>query len=182
MSRIGKKIINIPDQVKIKIDKDLIMVQGPEGELSLKLNPHIKIDLQDKTIAVDVNNNKDKYQKSLWGTFRQLLNNLLIGVTEGFTKKLEINGVGYKADLKGKELILHVGYSHPVIFSIPDNIEVKIEKNLITISGIDKQLVGETAAQIRKIKPPEPYKGKGIKYVDEVIRRKAGKQAKATAS
>ena len=112
----------------------------------------------------------------MWGTYRQLIENMIIGVTQGFEKKLEINGVGYKAEVKEKQLILNVGFSHSVNFEIPENIEVRVEKNLIIVSGIDKQLVGEVAAQIRKIKKPEPYKGKGIKYLGEQIRRKVGKK------
>ncbi|MBU4360776.1 50S ribosomal protein L6 [Patescibacteria group bacterium] len=187
MSRIGKKPILIPEKVDVKIDNDFVIVKGPKGELKQKLIPEIKLNFSDdkKELNVDIKNKDVKKEKALWGTFRQLINNMIIGVTEGFEKKLEINGVGYKAVITGKtgsasggELVLNVGFSHPVNFKIPENIDIAVEKNLITISGIDKQLVGETAAQIRKIKKPEPYKGKGIKYVDEIIRRKAGKQAK----
>ncbi len=184
MSRIGKKPIIIPDEVNVKIDGDLVVVKGPKGELKLNLASGVEVEQKEKKLEINVKNENEKKYKSLWGTFRQLINNMVVGVTKGFEKKLEINGVGYKAEIssgKERELILNVGYSHPVNFKIPENIEIQIEKNIITITGIDKQLVGETAAKIRKIRKPEPYKGKGIKYLDEVIRRKAGKQAKGVA-
>lgn len=193
MSRIGKKPIQIPNKVEVKVDAGLILVKGPKGELKLDLVNGVNVEIKDKELVVKVKNEDEKRYRSLWGTFRQLINNMIVGVSEGFEKKLEINGVGFKAEVsrnsagstsgeKGDELILNVGYSHAVNFKIPQGIEIVVEKNIITISGIDKQLVGETAAQIRKTKKPEPYKGKGIKYVDEVIRRKAGKQAKTVGA
>lgn len=182
MSRIGKKPIQIPDQVEVKIEGDLVMVKGPKGELKQKLVPELKLEQKDKEVLVKVANEQEKKQRALWGTFRQLINNMILGVTEGFEKQLEINGVGYRAEVKGEILVLNVGFSHPVNFKIPVGIQVKVEKNIITISGQDKHLVGEIAAQIRRIKKPEPYKGKGIKYVNEVIRRKAGKQAKGVGA
>lgn len=178
MSRIGKKTIIIPEKVEVKLEHGLVVVKGPKGELKQKIHPLVHVEVKDKEINVKIKNDKDKLQKSLWGTTRQLVSNMILGVTQGFQKQLEINGIGYRAEIKANELILNIGYSHSVNFKIPENIEIKVEKNLITVSGIDKQLVGETAAQIRKVRKPEPYKGKGIKYVDEVIRRKAGKQAK----
>ncbi len=181
MSRIGKKTIQIPEKVEVKIEKNSVLVKGAKGELKLELIPEIKLEKKDNEIFVKVKDESVKQQRSVWGTFRQLIDNMLIGVTQGFEKQLEINGVGYRAELKDKNLILNVGFSQPVEFKIPEGIEIKVEKNTITVSGIDKQLVGETAAQIREIKKPEPYKGKGIKYVDEVVRRKAGKQVKTTA-
>ena len=184
MSRIGKKTIIIPENVDLKIDGNFVIAKGPKGELKQKLVPEIKLKFSDdkKELTVSVDNENIKKERSLWGTYRQLINNLILGVTEGFEKKLEINGVGYKAAIANKELVLNVGFSHPVNFKIPKNLEITTEKNVITIKGIDKHLVGETAAQIRKIKKPEPYKGKGIKYIDEVIRRKAGKQAKGVGA
>ena len=178
MSRVGKKPIQIPEKVEIKIDDNLVFVKGPKGELKLKILPEIKIEQRDGEIIVRVDNENIKKERSLWGTFRQLIENMIIGVTEGFEKKLEFNGVGYRVEVKGKDLVLNVGFSHPVVFTPIEGVTVTVEKNIITVSGIDKQTVGEMAAQIRKIKKPEPYKGKGIKYIDEVIRRKAGKQAK----
>ena len=179
MSRIGKKPILIPEKVDVKISNGLVVVSGPKGELKRNVNSLIKIEIKDKEIVLNIKNEDDKLEKSLWGTERQLINNMIVGVNEGFSKKLEINGVGYRAATSGKSLTLSVGYSHPVEFKIPEGIDVSVEKNLITVSGIDKQQVGEISAQIRKIRKPEPYKGKGIKYVDEVIIRKAGKQAKS---
>jgi len=181
MSRIGKKPIQIPEKIEIKIEGDLVIVKGPKGELKLNLVSEVKVEKKENKLIVKINNEENKKEKSLWGTYRQLIENMVIGVNEGFEKKLEINGVGFRSELKGKDLILNIGFSHPVEFKIPEGITIQIEKNIISISGIDKQLVGETAAQIRKIKKPEPYKGKGIKYIDEVIRRKAGKQAKTVA-
>lgn len=178
MSRIGKRPIKIPQGVEVSVDKDKINVKGPKGELSQKIHHKVKIEKNEDELKVKVNDPEDRRQKALWGLFASLINNMIIGVTEGFEKRLEINGVGYGAQLQGDKLILRVGYSHPVEFDLPNGIEAQIEKNIITISGIDKKLVGETAAQIRSVRKPEPYKGKGIKYIDEIIRRKAGKAAK----
>lgn len=182
MSRIGKNPIQIPEKVEVKVNDGLIVVKGEQGELKQKIHPQVLVEIEDKQVVIKIKNDKDKLQKSLWGTTRQLINNMILGVTQGFEKKLEVNGVGYRVQLNGKLLVLNVGYSHPVEFKVPDGIDISVEKNIITVSGIDKQLVGETAAQIRKVRKPEPYKGKGIKYVDEVIRRKMGKQAKAAGA
>ncbi|MFH0951717.1 MAG: 50S ribosomal protein L6 [Patescibacteria group bacterium] len=181
MSRIGKKPIIIPDQVTVEITGDKAVVKGPKGELTVKLHARVQVKQEDKTLLVTVTNPDLKFDRSLWGLFRMLIANSITGVSEGYVKKLEINGVGYKALVKGQSIELIVGFSHPVNYNLPAGIEAKVEKNIITISGIDKQLVGEVAAQIRAVKKPEPYKGKGIKYADEVIRRKAGKVVKATA-
>jgi large subunit ribosomal protein L6 len=180
MSRVGKQPINIPEGVNIKIENQNIIIKGIKGELVQKIHSNVKIEQKDKELLISVQKPKDKKQRALWGLFQRLISNMIEGVTKEFEKKLEINGLGYKAEVSGDKLILNVGFSHQVNFNIPKNINIKIEKNIITISGIDKQLVGETAAKIRKIKKPEPYKGKGIKYLDEVIKRKAGKAAKAT--
>ncbi len=177
MSRLGKKPIPLPDGIQAKIENDFIIVKGPKGELKQKLHEKVKVEINDSEIKVLVEKPEVKKQKALWGLFRSLINNMVIGVNEGFEKKLEINGIGYKASISGQKLTLHVGYSHPVDYMLPKGIKGQVEGNIITISGIDKQLVGEIAAQIRKIRKPEPYKGKGIKYVDEVIRRKVGKAA-----
>jgi len=181
MSRIGKKIINVPEKVEVTINRDLVVVKGPKGELQQKIPLEIIVTLTNNEIAItpkDVNNKK---QKAVWGTIRQLINNMVIGVTIGFEKKLEINGVGYKAEVKNDLLVLNLGYSHPVNFSIPAGIKIDIDKNSIILTGFDKHLIGETAASIRKLRKPEPYKGKGIKYAEEIIRRKAGKQVKTAA-
>ncbi len=182
MSRIGKKPIEIPEKVEIKTEGPGIVVKGPKGELRMRIHPLVKIEQKDKQLIVSVKNETDRNQKAVWGLTRTLIANLVEGVTDGFKKQLEINGIGYKANVSGKKLILNIGYSHPVEFPIPEGIDIKIEANIITVAGIDKKLVGETAAQIRAIKKPEPYKGKGIKYLDEVVRRKAGKTAKAVGA
>ena len=177
MSRLGKLPIELPAGTQAKIEKDFIIVNGPKGELKEKIHSLIKVDINDSKIIVSVENIDDKKEKSFWGLYRSLINNMVVGVNEGFEKKLEINGVGYRASISGKKLILNVGYSHPVEYNLPDNITVNVEGNVITVNGIDKQCVGEVAAQIRKVRKPEPYKGKGIKYIDEIIRRKVGKTA-----
>ena len=178
MSRIGKQPIIIPESVEIKIDGDLLTVKGPKGELKQKLHPDVDIEVKDKKIIVKL---KEKAKNTaIWGTFRALAANMIKGVTEGFEKKLLFEGVGYRANVEGKKLILNLGFSHPIEIQTPQGIEFKAEKNTITISGIDKQLVGEIAANIRTKRKPEPYKGTGIRYEDEVIRRKAGKKAAAT--
>jgi large subunit ribosomal protein L6 len=179
MSRIGKQPIDIPEGVEVKIDDQKITIKGPKGELSQEIHPQVLVTQKDKIIKIEVKDPEEKSQRALWGLFQRLISNMIEGVTKGYEKKLEIIGVGYKAALQDKNLILNVGYSHPVNFAIPQGIEVKVEKNIISVAGIDKQQVGQVAAQIRSIRKPEPYKGKGIKYVDEVVQRKAGKAAKA---
>jgi len=182
MSRIGKKPITIPEKVEVKIEGNQVKVKGPKGELSQVLHPLVKINQSDGALKVEVGNPENKEQASLWGLSRTLVSNLVEGVTEGFNKQLEVNGIGFKAQVNGNKLVLNVGFSHPVEFDIPEGIQINVEKNLITVSGIDKQQVGQVAAEIRSIKKPEPYKGKGIKYLDEVIRRKAGKVVKGSES
>jgi len=177
MSRLGKLPIALPPQTEARIDGDLLVVKGAKGELWEKIRPEVSIKIADNQIAVAVSNTKDTKVKAMWGLYRSLIKNMVLGVTEGFEKKLEINGVGYRAAVSGQKLVLNVGYSHPVEFELPAGIAAKTEANTITLSGINKQVVGETAAQIRKIRQPEPYKGKGIKYADEIIRRKEGKKA-----
>lgn len=181
MSRIGKKEIKIPEGVEIKIADNLFTAKGPKGELSLQLHPKIKLAKEENSLRVSVENPEIKREKSLWGTFGKLVYNVVFGVSKGYEKQLELKGVGYRASLSQNKLVLNVGFSHPVEFILPSGIEAKIEKNTIIISGIDKQLVGETAARIRRIRKPEPYKGTGIKYVDEIIRKKAGKKAISSA-
>ncbi|USN53764.1 MAG: 50S ribosomal protein L6 [Candidatus Nomurabacteria bacterium] len=181
MSRIGKLPIAIPDGVTVTLTPELITVKGPKGELQQALLAKVQVTQENGAVQVSVKDPNEKQQRSLWGLYQRLISNMIIGVTKGFTKQLEINGVGYQAVMKGKNLVLSVGFSHPVEFPIPDDLIATAEKNQITISGSDKQRVGEIAAQIRRIRKPEPYKGKGIKYSDEIIRRKAGKQAKAGA-
>jgi large subunit ribosomal protein L6 len=179
MSRIGNKPLAIPSGVQVDIAPALIKVKGPKGELTQAGHPHVQAHLDGTTLTVTVSEPTDKKDRALWGLYRVLIGNMVEGVTKGFVKKLEFNGVGYKANVNGKILRVDAGYSHDVDFPIPDGIQISVEKNVITVAGIDKQLVGETAAQIRKIRKPEPYLGKGIKYADEVLLRKAGKSAKS---
>ncbi len=181
MSRVGKSLITIPSGVEVKIESGLITVKGPKGTLTTKLHPAITISQADGILVTTVSPEATK-AAALWGLFRSLVNNMIQGVTQGFQKQLEINGIGFKAEVKGREVVLALGFSHPVMYPLPAGIEAKVEKNLITISGFDKQLVGEVAAQIRRLKKPEPYKGKGIKYVDEVIHKKAGKALKGATA
>ena len=176
MSRVGSKEINIPESVKINLQDGLISAEGPLGKLESKLNSQIEVIIEGQKITMKPKSD-DKTLVSFWGLQRNLVNNLIIGVSEGFTKKLEMNGVGYRAALKGKTLELLLGYSHPINYDIPENIAVTVDKqNNIEIKGPDKQLVGQTAAEIRNFRGPEPYKGKGIKYADEYINRKEGKK------
>ena len=177
MSRIGKLPINIPNGVTITIDNGVLTVQGPKGTLKQALHPQVIIEQADNQLTVNVKNADNKSQRSLWGLFRRLIDNMVVGVTEGFSKKLEINGVGFKAAVSGRNLLLQLGYSHPIDYAMPEGIDIVVEKNVVTVSGIDKQVVGQTAAEIRSFKKPEPYKGKGIKYENEVVRRKVGKAA-----
>ena len=178
MSRIGKQPIIIPEKVEVKIDGNNISIKGPKGELTMIKSPNVDVTVKDNEIITSIAEGSPKLVRSLWGTTRSILDNLVVGVTEGYKKELEINGVGFKAAMQGKVLVLNVGFSHQVEYNIPETINASVEKNVITIEGIDKQQVGQVAAEIRAIKKPEPYKGKGIKYIDEVIRRKAGKVAK----
>lgn len=176
MSRIGKQVIVIPDGVQVVIEQNHVQVTGPKGSLATDFRPDVKIEKTDKEIRVSIPY-ESKQMSMLWGTTRALLANMVLGATTGFSKQLEVQGVGYKAKVEGKELSCELGFTHPRVMQIPEGLEVKIEKNMLTISGIDKQLVGEFSAQIRKLKPPEPYKGKGIRYVGEYVIRKEGKRS-----
>jgi len=184
MSRVGKKPITIPEGVEVKLEDKHIFVKGPKGALEMDIHNKSEVVLGEadgeKIIEVKATDTADKEAIAMWGTTRALIANMVSGVTEGFSRSLEVVGVGYKVNMKGKDVVFEVGYSHPVEFKIPEGIDVKIEKNNVIVSGIDRQLVGKIAAEMRKIRKPEPYKGKGIKYSDEVIRRKAGKAAKTT--
>lgn len=182
MSKIGKQAISIPQGVEVKIEQNQVKVKGVKGELLLPLISDISLEIKEGMVFVSRKNEK-KETGAYHGLFRSLISNMVKGVSEGFSKELEMSGVGYKAKLQNGKLFLSVGYSHSVEFAIPKEIEVKVsEETKIIISGIDKELVGQIAAQIRKIKPCEPYKGKGIKYVGEMVRRKAGKAGKAAVS
>lgn len=183
MSRIGKKPIDVPNGVEVKVEESAgafkVYVKGAKGSLEVEVPMGVSVGQNENQLNFDVKKPEDKDQRSLWGLSRTLVNNAILGVTEGYSKELEINGVGFKAAVQGQNLVLNVGFSHPVEYKIPEGIAIEAEKNNIKISGIDKQLVGQTAAEIRAIKKPEPYKGKGIKYSDEQIRRKAGKVVKS---
>lgn len=179
MSRIGKQIIELPKGVEVNISGQDVTVKSSKGSLALTLPEGIGLDIQENQVVTTIANEQDQQQRMLWGTNASLVKNMVVGLSEGFKKELEVNGVGFKVALKGKNVELALGFSHPVIYALPEGITCEVEKNKITISGIDKQLVGQVASHIRGFKKPEPYKGKGIKYIDEVIRRKAGKAAGA---
>ncbi len=181
MSRVGKKIIQIPSGVEVNIDDTAIVVKGPKGSLLQARHPHVTVAMQGDTISCAVSDPRDVSQRALWGLFGALMRNMIVGVTQGYSRGLEVRGVGYKCKVEGKKLILDVGYSHEVLFVIPEDVAIACDKNVITVSGIDKQKVGFVASQIRKIRAPEPYKGKGIRYVDEIVPLKAGKAAKTAA-
>ncbi len=176
MSRIGKLAVPLPDKVTATIDGQTVSVKGPKGELSVELVKEVKARMTDEGIKVEPVNNS-KRARSMWGMSRTLVANIVTGVSEGFSKRLEINGVGYRAMLKGKELQLQLGFSHDVIYPVPEGITIECPKQTeIVVSGIEKQRVGQVAAEIRRFRPPEPYKGKGIKYAGEYIFRKEGKK------
>lgn len=199
MSRTGKKLISIPNKIEISLDQDILTVNGPYGILSYKIPKNLKVNVLNDNQEISKEFDKpifsitskdasflqlsilanDKKTRQCFGLSRTLINNMILGVNQKFSKKLEMVGVGYKAQMGNKKLILNVGFSHPVEMDIPDEIEVKIEKNVnISLEGIDKEKIGLFASQIRALRPPEPYKGKGIKYMGERIIRKAGKSAK----
>lgn len=174
MSRIGKKPIGIPDKVEVKVSGSTVDVKGPKGQLTYTFCKEVKVEKNDKVLNV-VPVDKTVTARSRWGLSRTLLGNMVNGVTVGFVKTLEFNGVGYKAAVSGSNLTLNLGYSHPIEYKLPKGIEAKVNKNTIEIHGCDKELVGFVAAQVRSFREPEPYKGKGLKYLDEKIIRKAGK-------
>lgn len=190
MSRIGKKPVVLENGVTAEIAGHTLTVKGPKGSLTLEVHPKVSVKVENNEVLVDVAKKEDKKERALWGLFRSLVQNMVDGVTKGYSKTLDIVGVGFKAEVRGQNLVLNLGFSHPIDFAIPQGVEMKVEKNpekvtilqyqtTVTISGIDKHLVGQVAANIRELKKPEPYKGKGIKYGDEVIARKAGKVVKA---
>lgn len=185
MSRIGKKIIDLPEKVSVESKDGLIVVKGPKGELSFKLPRGLKIAKEAGRLSVETlggDGGLADNKNALWGTARSVIYNMVKGVMDGYEKKMEIEGVGFKAQLQGDKLILNIGFSHPVEVNAPRGVSFRVEKNAIFVSGTDKFLVGSVAAGIRKLKKPEPYKGKGIRYAGEIVRRKAGKKATASAA
>ena len=177
MSRIGKRVLTFPENVNVNVENNIVTVKGPKGELSLELVKNIEVKVEENTVIVEPSKN-DKFTHAMHGTTNANIKNMIIGVTEGYKKALEIVGVGYKFNLQGTKLTVNAGYSHPVVMEVPAGLEVKqINNTEIEIEGIDKVKVGEFAANVRKVRGPEPYKGKGIKYKGEQIRRKEGKKA-----
>ncbi len=178
MSRIGRKPINIPAGVEVAFENSVMTVKGPKGTLTQKINPNMAVEINEGIIEVK-RPNDDKENRSLHGLTRTLIANMMVGVTEGYKKQLEVNGVGYRCQKQGKQLVMNLGFSHNVVFEDTEDITIEVPgPNSIIIHGADKQKVGQFAAEIREKRPPEPYKGKGIKYVDEYIRRKEGKAGK----
>jgi large subunit ribosomal protein L6 len=181
MSRIGRKPLEIPKGVTVSITTDAVSTKGPKGTLTLKRHKDIEIkqakDDEKKDVIVFERKGDLGSQRAAHGLMRALVGNMLTGVTQGFTRQLEINGVGYKAEIKGPKVVLSLGYSHPIEYQLPEGISAKVDKNLLILSGIDRQALGAATAKIRSFRPPEPYKGKGIKYVEETVLRKAGKTA-----
>ncbi len=175
MSRIGKQKINIPEKTEVIISEGKLVVKGPLGELTKDLRPEIEIKVEDKTATV-VPVDDSVFARSLWGTYASHLLNMIQGVNSPYEKKLIVEGVGFKSDIKGKDLVMALGFSHDVVIAIPEDLTVTAEKNVITVSGINKERVGSFTADIRSKKKPEPYKGKGIRYENEVVRRKQGKK------
>ena len=175
MSRVGKKEITIPAKTDVSFKDRVLVVKGEKGTLTRTINPAVDLDIQDNVIRVIIDK-EDRKTRALQGLTRSLVSNMVDGVSKGFERVLEINGIGYRAEMKGSAIILNLGYSHPIDFPLPDGISATVDKNnVIRLSGIDKEKIGQTAASIRKLRKPEPYKGKGIKYAEEYIQRKAGK-------
>lgn len=178
MSRIGKKPVVIPSGVTITSDDMTVTVKGAKGELSMPIHNSVKLAISESEVLVEKKHNA-KTAQAMWGTTQRLVENMIHGVSEGFERILELNGVGYRMNVKGKQLDLALGFSHPVLLDIPEGLVCEIDNNKLKISGIDKQVVGQFAAEIRSLRPVEPYKGKGFKYDDEIVRRKEGKKATA---
>ncbi|MCC7522660.1 50S ribosomal protein L6 [Candidatus Uhrbacteria bacterium] len=181
MSRIGKKPILLPSGIDLTVEAGKVIVKGPKAALTIPLPPHASVALQDdpRSAVVTVEDETNVSQRAIWGLTRQLVQNAVQGLQKPYEKSLEFVGVGYKVALEGRTVVMDVGYSHSIKFPLPEGVDGKVDKQVLNLSSADKYLLGETAAQIRRYRPPEPYKGKGVKYVDEVIRRKAGKTAKS---
>jgi large subunit ribosomal protein L6 len=181
MSRIGKQPITVPNGVTITVEPTAVKIKGPKGTLAAALSPLVELKVESGTLTV-ARREDTRDARSIHGLTRKLLSNMVTGVSEGFRRVLEINGVGYRAEAKGNILQLALGYSHPIMFPLPQGVQAKVDKQtVVTLEGADRQVLGETASEIRKLRPPEPYKGKGIKYAEEKIRRKAGKAVGAAS-
>lgn len=180
MSKIGQLPIQIPNGVTVEILGKVVTVNGPKGKLTITVDDLVTAKQEESNLIITISKNT-KFAKSIWGTTRKLISNMVKGVTEGWSKQLELVGTGYRAEVQGNTLVLTVGYSHPIKIEAPAEINFKVEKGIITVDGIDRQIVGQISADIRSSRPPEPYKGKGVKYIDEIVRRKAGKAAKTAA-
>jgi len=182
MSRVGKLPIPLPSAVKVQVSGSAVRVEGPKGKLEHRLPPQISVEVSDGTVRV-LRTDETRAARALHGLSRKIIGNMVRGVHEGFTRTLEIIGVGYRAEARGQALHLNLGYSHPILFQLPPGVQARVEKQtVITLESIDRQILGETAATIRRLRPPEPYKGKGIKYAEEILRRKAGKAAGAAGA
>ena len=176
MSRIGKQPVPIPDKVKVTINGDTVLVEGPKGKVSKLFAPVVKVTVADNKVTVSPTEDDSRFAKAMYGTVRSIIAGMVKGVTDGYVKELEIQGVGFKANLKGKQLDLALGYSHPIVMDIPDGIKITVtDQTKVKVEGADKQLVGAVTAEIRGYYPPEPYKGKGVRIVGERVRRKEGK-------
>lgn len=180
MSRIGKQQITIPAGTEVSVATDSVQVKGKGGTLVKPMHPAVKISVENGIVSVNPANNS-RLARALWGTYAAHVKNMIAGVNTPFVKKLDVQGIGYRAEVSGKNLKLQIGYSHPVIVAIPDGVTAAVEKNIITVSGADKEKVGQFAASVRELKKPEPYKGKGIRYEGETVRQKQGKKAAAAA-
>lgn len=180
MSKIGQLPIQTPSGVTVEITNKTINVNGPKGKLSIVVDDLVTVKQEESNLIISVSK-ETKFAKSIWGTTRKLISNMVKGVADGWSKQLELVGTGYRAEVQGNTLVLTVGYSHPIKIEAPTGVSFKVEKGIITVDGIDRQIVGQISANIRSSRPPEPYKGKGVKYIDEVVRRKAGKAAKTAA-
>ncbi len=176
MSRIGKQPVSIPSGVEVKVDGAILSFKKGNVEKKLDTKGLVDFSVENNQVSFSPKSN-DRSSRAFWGTFRALSQNIIVGLTDGYQKQLEINGVGYRAAVKGNTLELQLGFSHPINYAFPKDVQISVEKNIITIKGDDKQVIGQIAAEIRSFRPPEPYKGKGVKYADEVIIRKAGKTA-----
>lgn len=180
MSRIGKKPVEIIQGVKVEVKDGKVFVSGPKGSLDFEFSPEMEVKVSENQVSV-IKTGSSKNAGALWGTTARIIENMIKGTTSGYQKQLELNGVGYRMALQGKKINMALGFSHPVVVDIPEGIETKIENNIMTVSGIDKQKVGQFSARVKSLKPVEPYKGKGFRYVGEIVRRKEGKKAGTTS-